>query len=245
MKLKYVTLTGADDRTTMADLISVSNEFPFVEWAMLHSNTRMGSVRYPQFEATLLRLETLPADVNVAIHLCGASAYEAIQGGPVANTLIRLVTARGGRIQLNISGAAYDTMGDNAELEFRKLHERWPETKFILQHSARTSKLISSLEDIDNVTFLHDWSGGRGLRVCSWSPPPTRKPYGYAGGIGPDTVKDDLASIATVTDREDLWIDMETKLRTDSPESDFDLRKCRKVLRASAPWVDQHLAAKD
>lgn len=238
MKLKYVTLTGADDQTSMVDLISLSTEFPFVEWAMLHSNTRMGSVRYPQFETTVLRLESLPSDVKVAVHLCGASAFEAIQGGPVANTLIRMVTARNGRIQLNISGAAYDTMGDSTEVEFRKLHERWPETKFILQHSARTAKLIPALEDIDNITFLHDWSGGRGLRVCSWGPPPTRKPYGYAGGIGPDTIKEDLASISTVTDREDLWVDMETKLRTDTPESAFDMLKCRRVLRAASPWVE-------
>lgn len=34
-KLKLVTLTGADDKTDLAQLRALSDRYPFVEWALL------------------------------------------------------------------------------------------------------------------------------------------------------------------------------------------------------------------
>ena len=50
MKLHTVTITGTDDSTNMADLVALSREFPFVEWAILVSESHEGGFRFPTRE---------------------------------------------------------------------------------------------------------------------------------------------------------------------------------------------------
>lgn len=47
MILDKVSITGADDSVNPKDLVELSEEFPFVEWAILLSKSRMRSNRYP------------------------------------------------------------------------------------------------------------------------------------------------------------------------------------------------------
>ena len=57
---------------------------------------------------------------------------------------------------------------------------------------------------------------------------------GYAGGLGPGNVLDELTRIATACGDCRAWIDMETKLYTGGK---FDLSKCRQVLEQVAPQI--------
>jgi len=65
--------------------------------------------------------------------------------------------------------------------------------------------------------MLVDESKGTGILPERWPVPPTDYSIGYAGGIGPDNIKFVLETIQEVVvphDREDIWIDMETRLRS-------------------------------
>ena len=48
IKLKCVTMTGADEDTDISRMIYLSRRYPFVEWGVLISATRSGQQnRYP------------------------------------------------------------------------------------------------------------------------------------------------------------------------------------------------------
>ena len=62
-----------------------------------------------------------------------------------------------------------------------------------------------------------------------WPCPDLKLPCGYAGGLGPDNVVQQLRMILTVCDVP-FWIDMERRVRIDD-DSRLDMLKVRKVLQ--------------
>jgi len=84
-----------------------------------------------------------------------------------------------------------------------------------------------------NVAGLFDGSGGAGkLPEGGWpSPHEIPFPMGFAGGLGPDNVLDQLGKIHAACEdkRYETWIDMEGRMRSDDG-TQLDLSKVRKVL---------------
>jgi hypothetical protein len=89
--LRYVTITGADDRVDPSALADLSAEFPFVEWGILASKGREGTPRYPtrewmqRLDEAAARFETrsdvvFARRMNLSLHLCGEYAREALSG---------------------------------------------------------------------------------------------------------------------------------------------------------------------
>lgn len=48
--LDRVTITGADDSVDVSELSRLTDEFPFVEWGILFSQSKQGTKRYPSWE---------------------------------------------------------------------------------------------------------------------------------------------------------------------------------------------------
>lgn len=76
-----------------------------------------------------------------------------------------------------------------------------------------------------------------------WNAPGSQFNYGYAGGLGPDNVVEQIRKIEdtaskclTVPADKPYWIDMERRVRTDD-DSALDMTKVRAVLEACAPFV--------
>ena len=87
---------------------------------------------------------------------------------------------------------------------------------------------------------LFDSSGGRGVVEKSWPKIPHHE-YGpiwcgYAGGLGPDNIKEELQKIEEAVGEAEIWIDMETKLR--NKKDQFDLNLCEQVLQEAEPYVE-------
>lgn len=101
MKLTRVTITGADDAVDPAELISVSQQFPFVEWGLLCSLKRDGEPRYPskQWRHRLASdCERAGVFLKCSDHLCGDLARRAITDQPgllSGTTLSRRVQVNG------------------------------------------------------------------------------------------------------------------------------------------------------
>jgi len=222
-RVTRVSLTGADDYTDPRDLVALSEEFPFVEWGILFSTGRMGTVRYPTME-WIDSLEPHARKLKLAAHFCEQYTRDTMGGDDKwlvgKEKLFQ-------RIQLN---GFSPSDGDVAVQLSRKF-----DFEFILQ-----AKNEIDLAPIAAIAFamgkgrasvLYDPSGGQGLVSRHWPDDIKGVRLGFAGGIDPDNVKAVLHEIGMRSPS--YWIDMESGVRTDGI---FDLAKCQKVLEAWAQW---------
>lgn len=237
MKLTRVTITGADDQVEHAALLDLSEAFPFVEWGILRSRKlnevrgsewhKTGAPRYPSpawrdgFGCAADRRGTR---TQLAAHLCGDLAREALSG---EDSWWNCCSLGYRRVQLN-GFSKY-------RLPLLRCATRIPTVEWILQTADLASECHAlELEKIHpNVVHLLDASGGRGV-VERWAERPEAR-LGYAGGIGPDNVVEQIQHLLRYSTPQDFWIDMESGVRTDDR---FDLVKVRRVLELAKSFVE-------
>jgi hypothetical protein len=222
MKLTTVTITGADDAVEPKALAELSRRFPFVEWAILISNTRCGTPRYPSEEW----IDALPNIGNLAAHFCGSRARDLMINDDHWLVARPLHAARIGRIQINGWYPGGAPLG---------LARMWPDKQLLLQARSEDA-LVDAMHDANRLrtgggdcAILFDPSGGRGIETFSWPRMPDGIGVGFAGGISPSNVRQVIADIvaANLTRTGDFWIDMESGVRTADL---FDLAKAEEVL---------------
>ncbi|HYD18003.1 MAG TPA: hypothetical protein VEF76_05965 [Patescibacteria group bacterium] len=227
MHLKFVSITGADDAINPQDLVELSREFPFAEWAVLLLPARAGTPRFPKYE-WIRSLAALGRELNTAMHLCDEALLGFIRGD---NDIQGLMSGYK-RIQLNLKFGAVEGKYDPADLIARVRANS--QFQFIIQYGRDKQSLLPLLADIPNHAVLYDDSAGRGITPESWDAPLPGHFCGYAGGLNPDNVAQQLKTIAQVAKDYVTWIDMETGVRTNDA---FDLAKVRRVLEISQPYT--------
>jgi phosphoribosylanthranilate isomerase len=82
---------------------------------------------------------------------------------------------------------------------------------------------------------LFDASHGRGEVAASWPAVLPGLYCGYAGGLEPDNLAEQLGRIAEAAGDATVWIDMESRVRT--PRDELDLGKVIRVLEVAAGFV--------
>lgn len=219
-----VTITGADDEVDPRDLLMLSDQYPFVEWGILFSQTRNGTPRYPSdgwlrwLQSEIYRKAGTHDAAHLAVkngrwrfaaHACGEFSRRAQAGELLFPWYCR-------RVQINGYKPPIDGLKRLPRLE----------TEVILQcRSIDTmAATIRAARDLGRASVLFDVSGGRGVSPETWPAVPGDALVGFAGGIGPDNVIDALDAAAGCGAS---WIDMESGVRT---EDTFDLGKVRAVL---------------
>jgi len=224
MKLRYATFTGADDNTDLSELQRISNEYPFVEWGFLLSQNKKGTQRYPS-ASTFEKINEL--HVKKSIHICGSICKSIVENGAISdkNDVSLFMSAMKNplttRCQLNFNL-------ENTKLDL--LNMSWFAlrffNKFILQQNKSNSPLIDSIYPFVSKTkrlqVLFDCSGGCGTEIEKI---PSLIPdifCGYAGGLSPENLEKKLQEIESVVDGNEIWIDMESGVRTNN---EFDLNK--------------------
>ncbi|HEX9640583.1 MAG TPA: hypothetical protein VGB13_04645 [Candidatus Krumholzibacteria bacterium] len=228
MRLRKVTISGADADTPAGALDALEERYPFVEWAILVSPKRAGGPRYPAPDA-LAGLVDGRAACHCAFHLCGTAARQTLGGDGFARP------PPGLRIQLNGFTQWVDEHGPLTPVGQWMTAVRAAGVEVILQvQHERALSVARLLADIHpNVSALWDQSGGRG-RLTAWPDPLPGLRMGYAGGITPDNVKHALEDLAARTTDGETWIDMESGVRTDDK---LDLAKVESVLAQAEPYV--------
>lgn len=78
------------------------------------------------------------------------------------------------------------------------------------------------------IQLLYDRSGGKGVLPEEW-PEPGHHSFGYAGGLSPENIKDQLFTMAAACGDREIWIDMEGRIRDDN--DNFCLNKVRQVIK--------------
>jgi hypothetical protein len=115
------------------------------------------------------------------------------------------------------------------------------------EHEAVGPMLATARAGIE-VVPLFDASHGAGVSPNAWPAARYRDAedrllyHGYAGGLGPENIADELGKIAAAAGDARVWIDMETRVRTDDLAA-LDLGKVRSVLKAAAAFMDHGVVA--
>lgn len=251
--IKKVTVTGASDDTSISDMIEIQKRFPFVEWGILYSKSQQGrSNRFPSLHyiSKLSHCQNHTINdkfpLNLSIHLCG-SVVETIltQSFPAgldlgwtpqeADTFGDLVFfvcyAPIQRIQINTHGERYK-YNLNA-IESYLIHAK-PDIEFIAQYDNENDYIHELYaKGYKNISALYDLSHGAGVLPDKWEKPLEGIFTGYAGGLSPDNLEQELKKLDEVV-TEPIWIDAETWLRTNDL---FDLDKVVKFLEIASSRV--------
>lgn len=230
--LDRVTITGADDSISAHELKSISRQFPFVEWGILFSQTQQGTPRFP----TESWIAHLPVGPTYCAHLCGRYVRDIVLDAKlkwIDNRYNRSEIFN--RVQLNFHGQfhkGHPSLG--SVLDFYK------EYQFILQcdgvNDSAVEKLCAEQTRARACSPLFDTSGGAGRLPDSWPRAWEDSYCGYAGGLGPDNVLEQLDRIYVASMELPFWIDMERRVRSED-DWQFDLQKVGRVLELCAPLV--------
>lgn len=246
MNLRCVGFCGADDSIEPSLLAAISAQHEWVEWGVLFRPDREGLPRYAS-RAWVDRLGTINTkrSMRLAAHLCERRVDELLRGD---TSFVAWLHDKIGfrRVQVNATaanGSNVACFATNAGAEacvarLRAACAALPHVEFIVQRNRETRPLWERLTEDppSNMSILYDDSMGLGVSCTSWpAPPPTSSPlrFGYAGGLSPANLEQQLVQIAATAPGRTLWVDMETSLRTVlKDETDiFDANKAMKCVR--------------
>jgi hypothetical protein len=239
MKLDRVTITGGDDSIPPEALVSYSRTYPWVEWGILLSRSQVAVPRFPSI-AWVESLAGIAFEEQMALsgHLCGAWVRNLCRGDFSFAVERPTIADAFDRIQLNFHAIAHTVNPDALVAGLKVLR---PRNGYILQFDGVNDEIMRTLQDTGiPAAPLFDRSGGKGVLPKEWPPMhPTFEYAGYAGGLSPTNVLDELTRIEAAVgdgDRSRVWIDVETHVRSDNDRL-FDLDLVEKFLEAVAPWV--------
>lgn len=223
--LKLVTFTGLDDQSNVKEAVALSKDFPNTEWAILFSKNKKGVPRYPTLKKVQEILET---DLKFSAHLCGEWVDDALKGDL---TFLESHTTSQNRTSL-----AHRFKRIQFNMGKERLKAALKNEKFLsMCKNIKSHQLIlgGNYVDIDekffsenNICPLFDASGGRGIETAQWIKGCVGVLTGYAGGIGPTNIENNLIEISKVA-AGDYWIDMESGIRS---QNILDFSKCQFVL---------------
>jgi hypothetical protein len=238
--INRVTVTGADNSIHPYSLVGISETFPFIEWGILLSQSTMGKYRFPN-KYWLKNLEdvydSLDKELLLSGHLCGKWVRDICNGEWTIFDEDSEIAELGymfSRFQLNFHALEHKIDPDKFIKGFN--HPLLLGCQFIFQFDNVNNDLMNAVLEagIDAVP-LFDTSGGAGVLPEFW-PKAIGKYSGYAGGLSPDNLDEQMESIIQVAGDGPIWIDAETHLRSDN-DRQFDLNKVVKFLINSEKWV--------
>lgn len=228
-----VTITGADDSVSPMDLYHLQNEFPFAEFGILLSRKQYGNNRFPSREWIVELITDKHLGINLSGHLCGAYVREFLKGDTKFFGELPVDPFVFDRFQINTHAEPH---------EFNTLElTRWltgsPTGTYIFQWDGVNDENISKLLFNTRTQILFDLSHGAGLLPKEWPNPMINIPCGYAGGLSPDNLKEQIERIEALVGEKEIWIDMETHVRSNNDQQ-FDLTKVRKCLEIAANFMN-------
>ena len=233
MKIKCVTVSGADDRSSISEMHRMSETYHFVEWGLLVSRYSVGRNRFPTMDWIVDFLEDINSTRSASLHICGRWLLDIGRGDPT--TLPSWLMGHAQRIQFNFA---------------HQLHKIHPSSFFALlrEYGVDGNSLIfqldgSNFEILDQAlnegmtaSPFYDRSRGNGVLPDSWPKPRPNEFSGYAGGLTVKNLEDQLRKIEDVVGDQEIWIDVESGVRNEHDQWDANLvseflEKCRDWVR--------------
>lgn len=240
MKLKQVTITGADDSIDPTELFKITDEYPFVEWGILLSKSSTGGNRFPSLgwiEQLLAYQASYGEDKKIKLsgHLCGRWVRDICGGGFEFYDEMRDSVLTFQRFQLNFHSYIHKITSIPAFVEALLVLAIKGQQVIFQFDNVNNSLLTKANQNGVDAVALYDLSGGAGILPESWERP-IGNYCGYAGGLSPDNLQRQLELLKPITGEHPIWIDAETHLRSDN-DRQFDLNKVRRFLEIAGAWV--------
>ena len=239
MNLSKVTMTGADDSTNPERLFELSAKYPYAEWAILLSRNSKGSNRFPSLK-WMNRLTALDSvffdfEMQYSGHLCGAYVRELLMGNTDFVKEIGDIWELFQRIQINTHGIKHEY----DQVKLLNALAQYPEKEFIFQYDNANKEILDYVvaNSEVNVSTLFDLSHGAGVLPEEWPLPIEGVKCGYAGGLSPENVEAQIKLIESKIGDAEIWIDMETKVRSNNDKL-FDLAKVETVFEICKAHVE-------
>ncbi len=236
MRLETITFTGADDRTSIKALADISSSHPKVEWGILTSDRALQALSFPLLPGLGWIDRFLEVPAKRCLHLCGGLCRRFIAGDEkVIAALGAERLRRFDRLQLNFHDS--DEQHLDADRLFATLERHGLNlVELIIPVGQENIAALSRMLNAGlNVTVLFDDSRGAGLRPASWPVPLSNAKCGYAGGLGPDNIRAELAKISLILPSlYETWVDMEGRIR-EGPE--FSLSKVATCITESEGFL--------
>ncbi len=264
MKIERVTFTGADNSVSPEDLVHFQKDYPFVEWGILLSKANEGNRLFPDKKwlddlvdvANTLGSRLIHGSRPLPMlcgHLCGRWVRELLAGNFTYSEDRKSHFELWHRMQLNFHGE--DLRSFRGANWYNLFHLQNWNKQYIFQidgvnddiylttirqfpnpnATAPTFKGGVQIINFPSAVPLFDLSGGQGISPESW-PKPIAPYCGYAGGLGPDNLSDELKRIEDAVGDSTIWIDFESKVRSDNHKL-FDLNKVRKCCEIALPFL--------
>lgn len=236
MKLSNVTISSTDDTVKQECLFNLSALYPFAEWGILFSRKRIGTARYPSaYWLSVLNclnnrhiIDGQPK-INFSAHLCGAYAREFLMGDDICVQEIGKAWKMFDRVQINTIGASQPYH----KIKLLKLLGKYEDKQFIIQVNSQNEGLVDylMLNAGKNISLLYDCSGGNGKLPEEWPYPNENYKCGYAGGLTPDNIGQQLKVFEEMAPgKTSIWVDMESGIRSNDDRL-FDLDKVQSVFK--------------
>jgi hypothetical protein len=227
VNIDRVTMTGADDSVSPRRLLPISLKHPSTEWGILFSKSQEGGPRFPSSH-WVLEFGRIAVENNLSCcaHICGRWVREMVEDGRYSWFADRAeLLTMFQRVQINFHASKHRLHPD-----FFKLLADNGDKQFIFQMDDVNNPVLERCLEMGlNAVPLFDTSGGAGIVPAAWPKPIEGVYCGYAGGLGPDSVLDELRRIKETVGDLTIWIDMETRIRSDDDRT-FDLTKVDQCL---------------
>lgn len=250
--LTKITFTGADNSVNPEELIEFSQQYPFVEWGILFGNSwYMKQTRFPTpewLENLWVLYQKSDKTAQFSAHLCGDLVVQAFLGQGNRRLYHILTMPLFNRVQFNTHGERHhysekmiellsfsdffkETIRSHSEQEYRASKTTDPKTQYIFQLDGENAEALAFAKHKDvNVAALFDKSHGSGRLPSTWHESLQSSIHcGYAGGLSPENILEELPKIKAAAAGNQYWIDMETHVRSDD-FTKFDMKKVESVV---------------
>lgn len=237
-KLTRVTLTGADDTVDPVKLVALSAEWLNMgfelEWGILIGS--QSGHRFPSYKWLRTLLEFARPKVKLSLHICGKPLRDIAAGKGMA-LLPKMPSFQ--RCQLNWHGEDQGDISRAIYQSFKAMQSAWT-PEIIFQLDGQNDMLPIHFQTLwtRKIAGLFDLSHGTGKLPETWPEanlPGEWVPIGFAGGLGPNNLREELPKIDSAANGE-YWIDMETKL---FEGLQFSFYNCVEVLEIVRDFVKQ------
>lgn len=245
MKIKYVTCSGADEKTNIPNLLKLMEDYPIGEIGVQisHDKAFKGSPRFEWIENLAQSISNSQSNINAALHVNKLWTVEFCEGfiAPELGSFLGLKKKNGtpifNRIQLNFLIGREKSPSVDKVIETMKL---FPKQRFIFSYNIKNASFIKELYD-EGVMFdnLYDFSFGEGQQPESRGPIvfPDRL-QGYAGGLSPDNIYDELTKISKLVPK-DAYIYIDAQRHLEDKET-FNISKARKFITNALKWQEKY-----
>lgn len=213
--LNRITVSGADDESNPEQLVQLCAHYPYLEWGIrIGSNAGPRMPSLPWIRRLVAAKHTAPHPVHLSLHVCAQSLNDLLETAD-SRILADLADdiAAFERVQLNFHGNKHSSI---ASSNLRKNYQTWTTKNWcpevIFQLDGINNELCSPSNFDFAISGLFDTSGGAGLLSERWAEPLHDIPCGWAGGLGPHNLADQLPLIASKAEQP-FWINMETHVR--------------------------------